>query len=196
MGARAEVESRLDLDRGRWRHLIASGRAAWYLTPRTRWVSELSIEGAGGWKTIVPFQLDLGDRKGGIRGYARSLESGAQRLLARVEQRVDLGRYRATRAALGVAAFADAGRIWAGDVPFGVNTPMRASAGVALLAAIPAQSQRTIRAEVAVPFSRSEGARPEVRFTVREPMRGFWFEPLRIHVARLSAVPEQIFSWP
>jgi hypothetical protein len=196
VGARVEAESRVDLDHRDWRHLIASGRAAWYFQPRPRWVSELSFEGAAGWRTIIPFQLELGDRQGGLRGYARSLEAGSQRLLARVEQRFDVARYKGTRAAIGAAFFADAGRMWAGDVPFGVNTAVRASIGAAVLAALPARSQRTVRAELAVPMSRTLGARPELRFVVREPARGFWYDPPKIRWARLAAVPEQIFTWP
>jgi hypothetical protein len=196
LGARVGAESRVDLEHRDWQHLIASGRAAWYFQPRPRWVSELSLEGAAGWRTIIPFQLELGDRQGGLRGYARSLEAGSQRLLARLEQRFDVARYQGNRAAIGAAFFADAGRMWAGDVPFGVNTAVRASLGVALLAARPARSQRTIRAELAVPMSRTLGARPELRFVVREPARGFWYDPPKIRWARLAAVPEQIFSWP
>lgn len=196
IAARTEIESRLELDKPTWRHLVGSGRAAWYFKPTPRWTSEVSLEGAGAFRTIVPFQLELGDRIGGVRGYPRSLEAGARRLLVRGEQRLDLARFRGDRAAIGAAAFVDAGRIWAGDVPFGVNTPVRASMGAAVLAAVPARSQRTIRAEIAMPFDRSHGARPELRFVVREPARGFWFEPPRIRRARLSAVPEAIFSWP
>jgi len=196
IGARAEVESRLDLQQQDWQHLIASGRAAWYFKPRPRWTSELSVEAGGGWRTILPFQLELGDRQGGVRGYARSLEAGAQRIVARLEQRFDLARYQRTRAGIGAAFFGDAGRIWSGDVPFGMDTPIRSSVGLAVLAAIPARSQRTIRAELAVPLMRSLGARPELRFVVREPARGFWFDPPRIRWARLSNVPEAIFSWP
>jgi len=196
IGVRVEVESRLNLEVRDWEHFIGSGRAAWYFQPRSRWVSELSVEAAGGWRTMIPYQLELGDRRGGLRGYARSLEVGSQSVLARFEQRVDLARYQGSRAAVGVAAFTDAGRMWAGDVPFGGDTPIRTSVGAALLAAVPARSQRTIRAELAVPLMRASGARPELRFTVREPTRGFWFEPPRIRWARLSAVAEQIFTWP
>jgi hypothetical protein len=196
VAARAEAESRLDLERRDWNHLIASGRAAWYFKPRPRWTSELSIEGAGGWRPLFPFQIELGDRRGGLRGYARSLEAGAQRVIARFEQRADLARYQRTRAAIGGAVFTDAGRMWGGEVPFGRDTPIRTSVGAAILAAIPARSQRTIRAELAVPMSRMHGAKPELRFVVREPARGFWSDPPRIRWARLAAVPEQIFSWP
>ena len=196
VGVRVETETRINLERFEWRHFVASGRAAWYMQPAQRWVSELSVEAAGGWRSILPYQLELGDRRSGVRGYARSLEAGAQRALARLEQRFDVARIRTSRAALGAAVFVDAGGVWAGDVPFGVTTPIRASFGGAVLAAIPANSQRTIRAELGVPVTHAQGARPELRFTVREPMRGFWFEPHRIRWVRLSAVPEQIFNWP
>jgi hypothetical protein len=196
MAARLEAESRVDLERQEWEHIIASGRAAWYFQPRPRWTSELSLEAAGGWRTILPFQLELGERRGGLRGYERSREPGAQRALLRLEQRLDLGRYQRTRAAYGVGVFTEAGRVWAGDVPFGMTTPVRTSVGLALLGAIPARSQRTLRAEIAVPLTRAQGARTELRFSVREPARGFWFDPPRIRWARLSALPEQIFTWP
>ena len=195
-GARVEAETRIDIERQEWRHMVASGRGAWYFQPRVRWTSELSVEGAGAWRTIFPFQLELGERRGGLRGHARSYEAGGQRVLARLEQRLDLGRYQRTRAAYGVGVFTEAGRMWAGDVPFGVTTPTRTSVGVALLGAVPARSQRTLRAELAIPVTRGEGAAAELRFTVREPARGFWFDPPRIRWARLSALPEQIFTWP
>jgi hypothetical protein len=195
-GARVEAETRVDIERQDWRHMVASGRAAWYFQPRDRWTSEVALEGAGAWKTIFPFQLELGERRGGLRGHARSYEAGGQRVLARLEQRLDLGRYQGTRAAYGVAAFTEAGRMWAGDVPFGMDTPVRTSVGLALLGAIPARSQRTLRVEIAIPVTKGEGAKTELRFTVREPARGFWFDPPRIRWARLSALPEQIFTWP
>jgi len=179
-----------------WRHLVASGRAAWYYKPAPNWTSEISVEGAGGWRTMIPFQFGIGDRQGGVRGYAKALQGGAQRLVSRFEQRLDVARYQKTRAALGAAFFVDAGRVWAGDVPFGVTTPLQTSVGAALLAAVPARSQRTIRAELALPTNRNNGARPELRFVIREPARGFWFDPPRVRWAKLSEIPEQIFSWP
>lgn len=195
-GLRVDVQSRMSIDRSEWEHLVGSGRAAWYFQPRARWVSELSVEGAGVWRSILPFQIELGDRRSGVRGYAGAHEAGAQRLVARFEQRVDLARYQSTRAAIGGAAFVDMGRVWSGEAPFGVTTPVRGSAGLAVLAAVPARSRRTVRMELALPFDRSRGAGAELRFVVREPAAGFWAEPPRIRWARLSAVPEQIFSWP
>lgn len=193
---RTEVESRVNVPEMEWSHIIAGGRAAWYFTPTSRWTSELSSEYAGGWKTILPFQLELGDRLGGVRGYARSLEAGGQRLIGRLEQRAFVGNFRGHTAGIGVAAFTDAGKVWAGDAPFGVETPARLSAGFALLASVPARSRRTVRAEVAWPFTRERGARTELRFSIREPARGFWTDPPRVRSARIAAAPEQIFTWP
>ena len=195
-GARIEAESRLDLQSSDWQHFVASGRTAWYIQPTRRWTSELSLEGGGVWRAIIPFQLELGDRRGGLRGYARTYEAGAHRAVMRLEERFDLARFQRSRAAFGAAGFIEAGRVWSGDAPFGVSTPVRASFGVAALAAVPARSRRTLRAELAVPVTRTDGARPELRFTIREPTRGFWVDPDRIRWARLSSVPEAIFSWP
>lgn len=196
IGLRTDIESRFDAQEMRWTHLIGSGRAAWYFTPTPRWTSELSSEFAGGWRTILPFQLELGDRQGGLRGYARSHEAGGQRVIGRLEQRAYIGRFRGNTAGVGAAAFTEAGKVWAGDAPFGVETPVRASAGLAILASVPARSQRTIRAEIAVPFSRDHGARTEFRFTIREPAKGFFSEPPRIRSARIAAAPEHVFTWP
>jgi hypothetical protein len=196
VGARTEAESRFDLRSGDWQHIVVSGRSAWYLKVGRRWTSELSLEGAGVWKPIIPFQIELGERRSGLRGYARSHLAGGQRLLLRLEQRFDVARYQHERAAFGLAGFADAGRVWAGEVPFGVNTDVRASVGAAILAAVPARSQRTIRGELAIPLDRANGARAELRFIVREPARGFLLDPPSIRWARLSAAAEQIFSWP
>lgn len=196
VGFRTELESRLDALDMRTSHVVGSGRAAWYFRPKTRWTSELSTEFAGAWKTILPFQLELGDRQGGLRGYARSHEAGGQRLIGRLEQRTFLGRFRGQTAGLGAALFTEAGKMWAGDVPFGTETPVRASAGFALLASIPARSQRTIRAEVAFPFARRQGARAELRFNVREPSKGFFSEPPRVRGARIASPAERVFTWP
>ena len=45
------------------------------------WVSELSVEGAGVWRSILPFQIELGDRRSGVRGYAGAHEAGGQRVV-------------------------------------------------------------------------------------------------------------------
>lgn len=196
VGLRGEVESRLDVREMRPSHVVASGRAAWYFNPTPRWTSQLSSEFAGGWRMLLPFQIELGDRQGGLRGYARTHEAGGQRLIARLEERAFVGRFRGQSAGVAVAGFTEAGKIWAGNAPFGVESPVRAAAGFAVLASVPARSRRTIRAEVAFPLSGQRGAATEFRFVIREPTRGFWAEPPRIRSARIATAPEHVYSWP
>src|SRR5207253_10710259 len=128
---------------------------------------------------------------GGVRGYSRSFEVGGQGVVARVEQRYQLGRYRGEEASYGAEAFADVGRVWAGYAAFGRDTPLRASLGAGIVAAVPARSQRTIHADLAFPLRGREGARPELRFSVREQLRGFWREPARVRWMRLTSAAEQ-----
>jgi outer membrane protein assembly factor BamA len=56
--------------------------------------------------------------------------------------------------------FFDAGRMWARDVPFGVDSGWKASVGFGLRLASPAGSDRTTRIEFTLPFDRSVEADP------------------------------------
>jgi len=98
--------------------------------------------------------------------------------------------------ALAVAAFAEAGKIWAGDSPFGVNTPVYASAGVSLLAASPPQSRRTVRVDFAFPVRGQRTRRMEVRIVVTDFTRTFRLEPRDVTNSRERSVPATVFSWP
>src|SRR4029079_9243390 len=85
----------------------------------------------GGWKQRIPFQLTFADRDGGLRGFRTADVGGARRLVGRVEDRYLVGRYKQF-ASIAVAGFAEAGKIWAGDSPFGVNTPLYSTAGFSI----------------------------------------------------------------
>ena len=76
-------------------------------------------------------QLTLGALPGGVRGYRNSRVVGAVRSVARVEERWSLGQV-TRHVGLGLATFADAGRLWAGDAPFGVNSGVKAGVGTGL----------------------------------------------------------------
>ena len=97
---------------------------------------------------------------------------------------------------MAVAGFAEAGKIWAGDSPFGVNTPLYASMGVSLLAAVPPQSRRTFRADLAFPVRGPRGHGWEARLTVFDLTRGFRVEPRDIFNNRERSVPATVFNWP
>jgi hypothetical protein len=116
-------------------------------------------------------------------------------LIGHVEDRYLIGRYKQV-ATLAVAGFVEGGKLWAGDSPFGVNTPLYASAGVSLLAASPPQSRRTFRADFAFPVKGPRGHGWEVRLTVNGFTRTFRIEPRDIFNNRERSVPSSVFSWP
>jgi hypothetical protein len=83
-----------------------------------------------------------------VRGYSGSQAAGARLAVLRLEERLAIGGF-GSIAGFGAAAFTDIGKLWAGDVPFGTTTSVRASAGAAFLVAVPRRSQRAYRVEAA-----------------------------------------------
>lgn len=193
---RAEWEGRQDRLTAHWRGLVGSGRLAWYFkpSPSSTLIGGAEFSGGWRWQDRFPFQLRLGDRQGGVRGYHGSLVVGGLRTVARLEAHRSIGQL-TPHVALGLATFADAGRVWAGDAPFGVDSRQKVGVGVGLLAAIPPQSRQLWRLDVAVPVSADAHARWEVRLTVTRA-RDFWREPNDVTRARAGAAPSTIFTWP
>ncbi len=191
---RVEAEARQDQRTNGWDSMLGSGRLAWYWKPAAQHTLIGDVEFGGGWQQRIPFQLGLGDPQGGVRGYAASRVAGAVRAVVRVEERWAFGTL-GRRAGLGLATFADAGRVWAGEAPFGVNSPTRIGVGAGLLAAVPPRSQRLWRLDLAVPVSPDRHARWEVRLT-GVWTRAFWREPGDVARGRAGAAPSTIFAWP
>jgi hypothetical protein len=187
-------EGRRD-EEGNWDGLLAHGRGALYLKPFNRhtWMSDLTW--SGGWKQRIPFQLTFADRDGGLRGFRTADVGGARRLVARAEDRYLVGRYKQF-ATVAVAGFAEAGKIWAGDSPFGVNTPVYSSVGFSLLAASPPQSRRTVRVDFAFPVRGQAKHNLEVRLIAGDFTRAFRVEPRDIYNSRERSVPASVFNWP
>lgn len=188
-------EGRQDNDRNEWNGLVGSGRAAWYLVPDDRQRVVVDLEYSGAWRPRVPIQLALGAKEGGARGFGGAQAAGARRLVARLEHRLVFGRP-FNLGDLGLATFADAARVWAGDAPYGVTTPMRTSVGLGLLAAVPPNSRRLWRVDVAYPLTREPGAGLQLILSNRDLTRTFWREPRDVRMARERAVPASVFSWP
>jgi hypothetical protein len=188
-------EGRQNHDENHWDGILASGRAAAYLRLANRHTLLPSFEWGMGWRSRVPFQLSLADPDGGVRGYAGSLTGGGQRGVVRLEERWFLGRPRRL-ADVGLSFFADAGRIWAGDAPFGVDTKVKFGAGVGLLAAIPPRSKRTWRLDVAFPLSDDPHAKWELRVSSRDATRVFWREPDDMQRGREASIRSSIFAIP
>ncbi len=175
--------------------MLASGRAAFYLKRFTRFTLTPSLEWGAGWRQRVPFQLTLADREGGMLGYRRGDEGGSRRLIGKFESRYYLGRIK-TIASIGVGAFAQSGKIWAGDAPLGVTSPVRRTIGISLLAAVPPRSQKLWRLDFAFPQVKGGNGKFEVRLTSQNLTRMFWREPGDVAVSRERSIPTSIFNWP
>jgi len=191
---RVEAEARHGPGANRWDSMVASGRLAWYFKVTDRHIVIVGEEFSGGWHMRLPFQLTLGALPGGVRGYRDSRVVGAARSVVRVEDRWSLGRLN-RHVRLGLATFADAGMVWAGDAPFGVNSGVKTGVGAGLLAAIPPQSKRLWRLDFAVPVSPDAHARWEIRLTTVWA-GGFWSEPRDVAQVQRGAAPSLIFTWP
>lgn len=176
-----------------WDGVIGSGRVAWYHQPSPSRLHAVSAEWSGAWRNRLPFQVSAADRIGGLRGYSDARTGGGRRVVIRAEERWVLPS-RADWLDLGVAGFVDGGRVWKGDVPFGVTTPYLASTGFSMLAATPSGSRRTVRLDVGFPLVAMPGTRGvDVRLTVRDLTRFFWSEPVEVTRGRQGALRERIF---
>jgi hypothetical protein len=191
---RGEGEARNARDTGRWDSFVGSGRLAWYAKPGLTHVFIASGEFVGASRARIPFQLGLGDVEGGVRGYSASRVAGTVRSVVRLEERWSIGRV-TSHVAFGLAGFADAGRVWPGDSPFGVDSKTRIGLGAGLLASFPPQSPRLWRVDVVVPVSPDAHAHWEVRLS-NFWTRRFWREPKNVARARAGAAPSTIFAWP
>ena len=190
-----QAEGRRPVASRAWDGVIATGRFTHYLrfTPRHR--NQMAVEFSGAYRQRTPFQLLLGVPEGGVRGYEESYYAGGQRLVARTEERYTLGNVLGAADA-GFALFGDLGRQWAGDVPFGVTTSVKASVGVSLLAALPPQSARVWRADLAFPVTGGANARWTLTITNAD-RTAFVFRNARdVAEGREITVPSSIFAWP
>ena len=86
--------------------------------------------------------------------------------------------------------------MWAGDVPFGVTTPVRYAVGTSLLAALPPGSKRLWRLDLMMPLDRASGARLELQLRTEDRTRMFWREPRDVQRSRALSLPQRIFQWP
>ena len=180
---------------GEWGRVIATGRVSHQYKPVAAHTLELSGDWALAWHPGLPVQLLLGAREGGVRGYDDARAGGGRRAVVRLEDRFRLGHVEST-AEYGFAAFAEAGRVWHGDAPFGVTTPVRTAVGVSILAAVPARSARMWRIDLALPLDGPTARRLELGFSNGDRTSVFWREPADIGALRGRTVPASVFAWP
>ena len=190
----ARGEGRQNYDTNKWDGILGSARVAGIRRLSAHHTVTTTLDWSGGWRQRIPFQLRLGSSPGGVRGHRRSEEAGAQRAVASVEHRWYAGQL-GRRADVGIALFGDAGRIWKGDAPYGVDTPVRYGAGISLLAAAPPRSKRTWRLDLARPIGGDRSSKWEMRITHTVAGRD-WREPGDASRSRERSVPASVFNWP
>lgn len=152
-GFHALIEARRNSERATWDGVIGSARLTSYWKPSPPSLLRLWADAAGGWRVRIPLQLQLATNERRIGGYPAT-QFGGRRAGAGVEARrlLPTPSRLVRRADIGVSVFAEAGRLWAGDAPYGVTTGILPSVGIGVLAAVPAGSKRVGRLDVAVPL--------------------------------------------
>ncbi len=196
LGTQLITEARNDQTTRTWDNHIVSGRLAWYFRPAVRQLSIVGAEWSMGRDMHTPFQLSFADRLGGLRGHRNSQEAGAKRLVVRAEQRLVISS-RLNVADIGIAGFAEAGRLWGEpSVPYSRSTPVRGAVGFSLLAAVPPRSRRLWRLDFALPLGSDRRKGFEFRITNDDHTRVFWREPIDVTSARERTVPASLFTWP
>jgi hypothetical protein len=194
-----QAEVRRDLRTDDWDGLIASGHAAWYLKPSLSQTAIVTTDVALGERVLVPFQLALGDPQGGVEGYGGAQVAGGIRAVSRAEYRhlfrMPIGFLRSA-AAWAVAGFVTTGRVWAGDVPFGMTSPVVAGTGLGLLVGVPKESRQLWRVDVAAPLVPQPHSGWELRISTSTAVRLWWTEADDVTRSREQTVTPDLFSYP
>jgi hypothetical protein len=139
-------------------------------------------------------QITLSEYYNGMRGFRRASVGGGQRLIVRAEERW-LIRQPWQRIDFGAAVFAEGGRLWAGDAPFGVTTSWQSSVGISLLGATPRRSKRLWRIDLAVPLTDAGHPRKlELRAGIGDRTRYFWKEPAEVQRMRDGGLLQRVLD--
>jgi hypothetical protein len=129
----------------------------------------LRAAGAGGWSVSQPFQLTVGG-PAGVRGYERNELPGGRRIVLNLEDRIYLGWPHPDLVDLGLTLLADAGKMWAGDAPYGAETGWVAALGAGIRVGFPAGSQRVGRVDVLWPLPARRGGGLMLRGSIGDPI--------------------------
>lgn len=193
--ARALGEARGNREAHRWDGLVSSARLAWYGSEVETRTSVATIDLSSVQHLDFPLQLTFRDADGGLPGFGSATFAGGQRVVVRAEQRYFLRTF-GSRADVAFALFGAAGKLWAGDVPYGRTTDVRAAAGISLLTTYPAGGKRMYRVDLAFPFNPERGGgRVELRFSATDRTRLLWLEPRDVARARTGDVPASLMKW-
>ena len=173
LNASTRLEGRRELDgnrQGKWRDILAE------LDIHAYWLPELipshtllfRLSAAGGWNVDLPYQLTLGGRDA-VRGFATDDFPGGRRVILSVEDRAYFRWPKPDAFDFGTTLFADFGRIWPDESPFGEDSGLQAAVGAGLRIGFPSGTRRAVRLDFAFPVSGAGTFRDVVfRVSVRD----------------------------
>jgi hypothetical protein len=127
------------------------------------------VSAAGGWSLDTPFQLTLGGREA-LRGLKEEDLPGSRRLLMSLEDRIFVRWPAPQLFDLGITLFAEAGRMWGGEVPFGSTSGWKGAMGAGLRLGFPAGTRGVARLDLAFPMGMGNTRGPVFRVTLFEPL--------------------------
>ena len=138
---------------GGWRDVLSEADLLLYWQPPSLPAHTFfaRMDGAGGWTMDQPFQLTLGGGAG-VRGFNATDFPGGRRLIASVEDRIAVQWPAPDLIDLGFTLFADVGRMWQADAPFGIDSGWKAALGGGLRFGFPAGTRGVVRADLAFPL--------------------------------------------
>lgn len=166
-----------------WRDMLGYADGAVWLRAPSLPAHTLFLRAAAGgaWRTTVSFQLDLGGRDG-VRALPDDEHPGGRRVVFTAEDRIRFPWPTWSGLELGATLFADAGRMWPGDVPYGSDDGWRAGAGFGLRVVVPRGSSQVLKPEIAFPVGRP-GA-PVFRVTAELNSVSGWLSTPRVSGSR------------
>jgi hypothetical protein len=192
---RMRADARWDLaeeaEAARWSDVFVDGELLGYFRRNTlsRHTLVLRATTSGEWNTTTPFQLTLGGERA-LRGYDVERFPGGRRVVFSIEDRMYFGWPWRDLFDTGLTLFADAGRIWPGDAPFGADSGWRASAGLGIRSSFPAGGRTTYRIDFAWPLEQGvQLGDLRIRFSIGEVL-GIAQREIEPQIAR--ARPESI----
>jgi hypothetical protein len=175
---------------GGWRDILGESELAFY--GRAAWLPWQTLffrrSTAGGWDTTLPYQLALGGREG-VRSLREDRFPGGRMLRFVAEDRIVLP-WPTDTADLGLTLFSDVGRVWTGEVPYGVNSGWQTALGVGLRIGLPNGTRNVWRVDMAFPVGGDTSGGPVFRVNLElNRLRSGFSTPdvLRSHRFRVGA---------
>jgi hypothetical protein len=194
---RGALEGRQIFSRGRngdgWRDVLGEVDLFGYVrsrkTPSQTFFARVSA--SGGWSMDTPYQLTLGGRQG-VRGLDEEDFPGGRRLVFTLEDRILLRWPAPELFDLGITLFGDAGRVWAGDVPWGVDSAWKGALGLGLRFGFPSGTRGLVRMDLAFPVGATTSRGPIFRVTLLEMLglSGGFSDPQVARSRRMTVGPD------